>query len=517
MPRYKDTCYAQDKLIPIAFSKQILPGTFEYTLNYLIDNVIDVSVFDGRYCNDETGAPAYDPAILLKLVLYAYSRGIIHSREIERACRENIIFMALSADTQPHFTTIANFISSMSDVIEPIFRDILLYCDELGLIGKDMFAIDGCKLPSNASKEWSGTKTELNNKRKKLERAVARMLKAHRERDAGSVSPDIEVKEKQYCKKLRQQINKLKDWLDENEDKIGKSGKAIKSNITDNESAKIKTSHGVIQGYNGVAAVDNQHQIIVHAEAYGKAQEHDLLIPMVDGIENNFTAMGEKKIFKNAKLTTDSGYHTEDNLQQLAERKIDAYIADNRMRKRDPRFMDSDKYRARARKEKQQFMGTNKTFSNKDFSYDEKQKTCLCPAGKSLYRNGSHKNLKGYQAVKFRGTKRDCLPCPLRHQCLRRPDKSDTRQVAFFHDKTDKSKYTHTQKMKQKIDSPEGKAIYNQRMGTVEPVFGNITWNRKLNRFMLRGKTKVNAQWLLYSIVHNMGKIHVYGEGFPWR
>ena len=278
MARYKDYCYEQDKLIPIAFSKQILPGTFEYTLDYLIDNIIDVSVFDGRYCNDDSGAPAYAPALLLKIVLYAYSRGIISSREIERACRENIIFMALSADTHPHYTTLAHFISSMSDEIEPVFRDVLLYCDELGLIGKEMFAIDGCKLPSNASKEWSGTREELNNKRKKLERAVARMLKTHRERDKGSVTSNILEKEKQYRKKLRQQINKLKSWLECHEDKIGKSGKPIKSNITDNESAKIKTSHGVIQGYNGVAAVDDQHQVIVHAAAFGKAQDRKSVV-----------------------------------------------------------------------------------------------------------------------------------------------------------------------------------------------------------------------------------------------
>lgn len=514
MPRFKDYCYEQSKLIPIAFSKQILPGTFEYTLNYLIDNVVDMSVFDGRYRNEETGAPAYDPALLLKVILYAYSRGIIYSRDIARACDENIIFMALSADSHPHFTTIAGFISCMGDVIEPVFRDVLLYCDELGLIGKEMFAIDGCKLPSNASKEWSGTKAELNNKRKKLERAVQRMLKAHCARDASTVTLDMDSQEKQYRKKLRGQIKKLTVWLDGNTDKMGKSGKPIKSNITDNESAKMKTSHGVIQGYNGVAAVDSQHQIIVHAEAYGKAQEHDLLIPMVDGIERNFNAIGEKSIFKHARLTSDSGYHSEDNLRQLNERKIDAYIADNRMRKRDPRFMEVDKYRARSRQEKQTFLGTSKTFTNKDFSYDEKHKTCICPAGKSLYGSGSNINIRGYLANKFKGTKRDCVPCPLRQRCLKYPDKTEVRQVAFFTGRVDNSRYIHTQKMQQKIDSLEGKAIYNQRLGTVEPVFGNMTCNKGLNRFTLRTKRKVNAQWLLYSLVHNMGKIHVYGEGF---
>ena len=513
MPRYKVYDYDQDKLIPIRFSKQIVPGTFEYTLNYLIDHVIDVSVFEARFANEDTGAPAYDPALLLKIVLYAYSRGIITSRDIEKACRENVIFMALSADTQPHFTTIAHFISALAAEIQPIFRDVLLYCDELGLIGKQMFAIDGCKLPSNASKEWSGTQAEFKKKQQKLERAVSRMLKVHRERDAGSVTPDLETTEKRYRHKLQQQINKLKHWLAHNEDKIGKSGKPLKSNLTDNESAKMKTSHGVIQGYDGIAAVDHKHQIIVHAEAYGEAQEHDLLLPTIAGIANNFTAMGETAVFKHAQVTADSGFHTEKNLQALHEHRIEAVIADKQMRPRDPRFLDTDKYRERARKEKRQFLGTHKTFSNKDFVYDEKHHTCVCPAGEALYGNGSHITINGYHAVKFCAPKRACRPCHLRDHCLRHPERTEVRQVTFFTGAGSHHPYPFTRKMKQKIDSPAGKALYNQRLGTAEPVFGNHR-NHGRDRFTLRGKIKVNIQWLLYSIVHNMGKIHVYGEGF---
>ena len=181
-----------------------------------------------------------------------------------------------------------------------------------------------------------------------------------------------------------------------------------------------------------MAAVDSKHQIIVAAQAFGVAQEHDLLLPLVEGVAQNFTLIGEQKIFTKAGITADSGFHTEANLNALQERKIEATIADHQMRKRDPRFMDTDKYRARTRKERQQFLGSHRTFSNKVFRYDAQQQTCVCPAGKSLYRNGAHKNLRGYQAVKFRGTKRDCLPCPLRDRCLRHPDSSAGRQVAFF-------------------------------------------------------------------------------------
>ncbi len=131
MARYKDVHYDQDKFIPVSFGKQILPGTFEYTLSYLIDNELDLSVFESRYQNDATGAPAFDPSVPRKIILYAYSRGITSSRGIEQACRENIIFMALPADTQPHFTTIASFISTMDEQIVPLFRNVLLICDEL--------------------------------------------------------------------------------------------------------------------------------------------------------------------------------------------------------------------------------------------------------------------------------------------------------------------------------------------------------------------------------------------------
>ena len=127
MAKYKPYSYAQGRLIPVMFSKQILPGTFEFTLSQLIDNEIDLSIFDARFKNDETGSPAYDPRILLKIILFAYSRGITSSRRITRCCEENIIFMALSANTRPHFTTIADFISTMDKEIIPLFREVLLY------------------------------------------------------------------------------------------------------------------------------------------------------------------------------------------------------------------------------------------------------------------------------------------------------------------------------------------------------------------------------------------------------
>ena len=421
MARYKEYSYEQTKLIPIAFSNQILPGTFEHTLNYLIDNEFDLSVFEQRYHNDETGAPAYDPAILLKIILYAYARGITSSREIERCCQENIIFMALSADTHPHFTTIADFVCSSSEQVIDLFRDVLLICNKMGLIGKEMFAVDGCKLGSNASKEWSGSKGELKKKQQKMERAVRYLVEKHKEMDSKAESDPTVGREQKQIETLRARIKKLKSWLRGNEEKIGKSGKPRKSNLTDNESAKMKSSHGVIQGYDGVVAVDAKHQVVVHAEAFGQPQEHDLLKPMVEGTRGNFQEIGaEKDIFKKTRLTADAGFHTEQNMKMLFEEQIDGYVADILFRKRDPRFKTAERHKPNKDK-------PSDHFTPKDFIYDNKSLTCICPAGKRLYLKQRCVVIRGYQAVCFMGAKRDCEPCALRSRCLKDANQSTTR------------------------------------------------------------------------------------------
>ena len=96
MGRFKTYDYNQMMMVPVSLENQLMPGTLESAIHYVIEERIDMSVFDARYRTDETGRKAYDPKVLLKVVLFAYSRGILHSRRIERACRENITFMALA-------------------------------------------------------------------------------------------------------------------------------------------------------------------------------------------------------------------------------------------------------------------------------------------------------------------------------------------------------------------------------------------------------------------------------------
>lgn len=187
-----------------------------------------------------------------------------------------------------------------------------------------MFAIDGCKLPSNASKEWSGTKADFHKKVEKMETAIARMISRHQSQDSTQEDSDVQEKDQQYIEKLRRQTAKIKRWLGDNDDRTGSSGRPIKSNITDNESAKMKTSKGVIQGYVGVASVDKKNQVIVNAEAFGQGQEHDLLAPIINSLRDNFAAIGhDKDIFQNTQLTADSGYHSEKNMELVFTENIE--------------------------------------------------------------------------------------------------------------------------------------------------------------------------------------------------
>ena len=512
MAKYKPYCYAQGQFIPVFFDKQIQPGTFEYTLSYLIDSDLDLSIFDSRFRNDETGAPAYDPRILLKIILFAYSRGITSSRRIARCCEENVVFMALSANSRPHFTTIADFVSSMNKEVVQLFVQVLMVCDHHKLIGKEMFAIDGCKLPSNASKEWSGTKADFKKKVEKMETAIERMLEKHQSQDESQVEQDEREKENRYIETLRKNSAKIKKWLSENNDRTGSGGKAIKSNITDNESAKMKTSKGVIQGYVGVASVDQKHQVIVNAEAFGQGQEHNLLVPSIDSIQQNFEAIGhEGDIFKEAKLTADAGYHSESNVKHIYTKKIDGYIADNGFRKRDPRFASAERYKEMER-QKSGKAGSNKLFTTEDFFFPEDMSYCICPASKRLYRSGGNVAVRNHTAFKFKGPKSACVPCTLRSRCLRKPDVTEIRQVAFFTGRSPKGEQRFTEKMKEKIDSAAGRAIYSLRLAVAEPPFAHIRSILGLDRFSFRGKRKVNTQWNLFCIVHNLKKIHRYGN-----
>jgi transposase len=511
MPRYKPYDYDQLMMIPVSLENQLVPGTLEYAIHQLIEERVDTSIFDEKYRNDQTGRTAYDPKVLLKIVLFGYSRGIMGSRKLERACRENVTFMALSCGQAPDHSTLAAFISTMGDdKIVKLFTQVLLVCQEEGLLGGTHFSLDGLKLPSNASKEWSGTKADLLKKQEKLEKKLKEAIREHREEDRNAGNQD-EVRKQQRIKRLKRQAKRIESFLAESQPKKGYRGKEIQSNVTDNESAKMATSHGVVQGYNANALVDEKRQVVVNAQAFGDGTDSDSVGMMLKGARLNLKAAGcGKEPLKAKVISADTGYFSVNNLEACRDAKVDAYIPDRGFRNRDPRFAEAGRHRRSVDKHKQKYKSKRRWFGPDDFKIDDKTGKLMCPAGKSLYLSGRNIETSGYIGIAYQAPKTACRNCHLRAKCLRTPE-TVQRQVRYFHGKKVAGL---TDEMKHKIDTPNGRKTYGKRLAIVEPVFGNIRAQKRLDKFTLRGRRKVNIQWQLYCIVHNIEKVLHFGTSF---
>ena len=289
MARYKAYDYSQTMLVAVSLAEQLEPGTLEHTIHYVVEERLDFSGFDGEHSNDETGRAAYDPRVLLKVVLLGYARGMLSSRRLEAACKQNILFMALACGQRPDHSTIAEFVSGMGEErISSLFSQVLLVCEEEGLLGGTHFAIDGYKLSSNAAKEWSGTHADLRQKHAKLRELVRQSVREHRCNDrAKSATPGRSI---ERMKRLEQKAARIERFLAKSTPRVGRMGKEVQSNITDNDSAKMKSSHGIIQGYNANAMVDAKHQVIVHAQAFGEGDDGAVAEPMLRGARANLDA-----------------------------------------------------------------------------------------------------------------------------------------------------------------------------------------------------------------------------------
>jgi transposase len=498
MARYKPA-QRNGMFIPVVFEEQIQPGTFEFALAHLVDEELDLCALDAKFRNDATGASAYDPRVMLKIVLLAYSRGLITSRKIEAACEHNVLFMALSGDARPSYTHIAKFVRELGPQVSALFAQVLMTCDCLGLIGKSMFAIDGVKLPGNASKERSGTHAELAHRADRLDKAAARIVALHQAQDEHG-GLDLDSQRQARIDELKREAQATRDFIATRPKRLNRKGQELKTNLTDPDSAKMATSKGVIQGYAAQAAVDSQHQVIVAADIIGSGSEQSMLLPM---IERAAPVREEHTL-----ITADAGYFSDDNVKALHERSIPALIADNGMRRRDERFAQQDKHKAKgdALYDKRGTAAKPITLFRPEHFNFHNDNTARCPAGKTLTGNGATYGQRGHRFQRFEADVRDCAGCALRAQCLRNPNAKRGRQVARFERRRIDAQHP-SQRMRNAIDSPPGRALYSRRIATVEPVFANIRHHKRMSRFTLRGKTKVSTQWQLFCLVHNIEKI----------
>jgi len=293
----------------------------------------------------------------------------------------------------------------------------------------------------------------------------------------------IEEKEEEE-KKLMKKQKKIEEARKEMKDKGLK-----RINLTDKDSRLIKSKERILAGYRAEIAVDAEEQVIVAAYVTNDENDSSQLIPMIDKILDNVDSLPNKEGEKIGpiKIPADSGYYSGNNLRKLKEPKykdrIDVYIPNNR---------NNDKERGVGH-------DLSSPFHKSKFIYDKEGDFYICPQGNKLYYRRSYL-FHGVKYNSYRCTGSICKNCCFYGECT----KSKSGRTIWISENSDL-----VDEMRKKLSTEEGKRIYRKRNTTVEPVFGNISHNLGIKGFILRGLKKVNGEFLIISIVHNLIKIYL--------
>jgi transposase len=307
---------------------------------------------------EERGYPPYHPAMMTALILYAYSQGIFSSRKIARACAQRVDFMAVTGLQMPNFRTVNKFRARHLVALSGLFVQVLKLCREAGLVKLGHVAIDGTKIPANASKHKAMSYARMQQAEKELADTVRGWFERAEEEDqcedemygegqSGDEMPEWVASKEKRLQKIREAKAALEAEAKqeaERREEIAASGRMPKHkadgtpgdksqrNFTDPESRILKTADGYIQGYNGQIAVDSEHQIIVAHDLTNQQNDVEMLDPMLAQVKRN-TGRQAKEV------SADAGYCSESNLRKLKRRHIRGFVATGRQRhgRRSPR------------------------------------------------------------------------------------------------------------------------------------------------------------------------------------
>jgi transposase len=444
--KYRFYDQKQSLLLPLNIQDWLPDGHLAIFISNVVDE-LDLSPIFRFYEDDDRGAPPYDPQMMTKILFYAYCNGIQSSRKIEKKQHEDIAFRYLAANNFPNFRTISDFRKNHIDVLEDLFIQVLLLCDEAGLVKLGTVALDGTKVKANASLQNSKKYETLCKEEEQVREKVREMFRNAEQTDeeedrlygedkrGDELPPGFQDKKErlqrirkakeQLDEKQKQRYQEYQNNLQERKQKEKETGKKprgrkphpvskepdgqSKANTTDPDSRVMKTRQGFTQGYNGQAMVDVDSQIIVAGDLVQDENDKHQQIPMMKKTKEN---MGRNP----KKATMDAGYWDKQRLKQL-DKDVDLYVA-----------------------------------TQKDWKERKKLRNRPPPRGR-IPKNMSYK-----------------------------------------------------ERMERKLLTKKGREIYQRRGSSVEPVFGQIK-NRGLGQLLLRGLEKAKGEWMLICLSHNLLKL----------
>jgi transposase len=438
----------QDFLLPPSLKEWLPERHLAYFISEVVDEM-DLSEIFSCYEKEERGQPPYHPRMMVKVLLYAYCKGVRSSRKIAQHLEEDVGFRVLAANNQPDFRTISDFRKIHLERLKELFTHVLRLCQEARLVKLGYVALDGTKVKANASKHKAMSYGRMCEAEKGLEEEVKKLLaEAERIDDEedklyGSDRRGDELPEELARRETRlKRIKEAKAALEaearrkaeasrkekhedgENpegaivETKLSEERKAIPEsraqyNFTDPESRIMKNSDkAYVQAYNALAVVDGANQIVVACDVSDNPADSVSMLGMVEQAETN---CGKKP----KRVLADAGHFSERNIVTLEGKGIDVYIALDKL----------------------------------------------------------------WHADKSQAAPRGRIPLGL----------------------------SIKERMRRKLRTKKGKETYAKRKWIVEPPFGQIKQARGIREFLLRGKRKVCGEWSLINTTHNLLKLYLFG------
>jgi len=335
----------QDFLMPASMRDWLPSDHLTYFISDLVDQ-LDISAIMIRY-QEEKGYPPYHPAMMVKVLLYAYCIGVPSSRKIEKRLCEDIAFRVLAANNTPDFRTISDFRKDHLKALAGLFLQVLKLCQKAGLVKLGHVALDGTKIKANASKHKAMSYKRMKEEEARLETEVAALMKkaeaVDEEEDCrygkdkrGDELPKELAFRESRLKKIREAREALEEEAKHEAEVAAATGKKKKHtrmpndkaqrNFTDPESRIMPAPGGkhFIQAYNAQAAVDSAHQVIVAAEVTNKPADRGQAEPMMEIVQQNTGRLPRQ-------MSADAGYFSSDAVTNLTVQGIDVYMSPDRM------------------------------------------------------------------------------------------------------------------------------------------------------------------------------------------
>lgn len=489
MAKYKPSERGQGYFLTIYPEAIFDDNSIEKTIDKFIDGYVDTSPFDKKYKNDVVGQKAIAPTEKLKVILYGLSQGIESMRKIEKMLVLNHPgFLFLSGGRTIDHSTLCYFLNDFQDEMTVIFARLICVLEELNMIDWRKIMIDGTKISSNASKEFTLGKKGFEKKLKHYEnlsvKLLARAKYVSELKENGEINEEELKKEKELVE--RQQNNydqimmKIKSY--ENDVKSEKISPEAKVNLTDNESRMLKKDETYIQGYN-VQAAFSSNDILLSIEATSEQNDINLLKHMVEKVE----AIKESNNVENdSGYLLDKGYFNISEMNELIKDGKDLYIAPP------PHFTESWFIR-----------GEHQVHIEDDGVYFH------CKGG----RNKKGRFEKTDNKYTFTVSRNFCAGCANFSSCWKNKDSNKNRKFTVSKTYVDNKELWF--EYRDRMESEEWKYIYNRRIGK-EHNFFDLKSNNGLSRLNWRGRKKCNTISIMAGITYNLKKFHKAVVDIGW-